>query len=79
MISNVQVLTTGEVLCYDPEIIPPPKNKHVWCVSKYGIGRKDVFNPEFDIAWYPLPKLPDSVKKNLNANKVFENDNPGRS
>lgn len=67
----IEVLTTDEVYCYDPNVYPPPKNKQVWCVSKYGIGRKDVFNHDFDIAWFPLPKIPESVKRNLNFNKGF--------
>ena len=64
----MEVLTTNKVYCLDPSIDQPPKNKQVWCVSKYGVGRKDIFNPEFDIAWYPLPRLTPELKKKLNGN-----------
>lgn len=66
----MEVLTTNKVYCLDPSIDPPPKNKQVWCVSKYGVGRKDIFNPEFDIAWYPLPRLTPELKKKLNGNNL---------
>lgn len=67
----MEVFTVEEFYCYDPKVKPPPKTKQVWCVSKHGIGRKDIFNPEFDIAWFPLPKVPDYLKSLY----LLENDN----
>nr|DAD60394.1 MAG TPA: hypothetical protein [Bacteriophage sp.] len=58
----MDVLTTSEVYCYDAEEVPPPKNKIVWVVSKFGVGRRDRFCEGFDVAWYPLPKVPLSAK-----------------
>nr|DAD59939.1 MAG TPA: hypothetical protein [Bacteriophage sp.] len=59
----MDILTTPEVYCHDAEEVPPPKNKVVWVVSKFGVGRKDVFCEGFDVAWYPLPKVPASAKE----------------
>ena len=58
--------TTSEVLCYDPKEYPPPLNTKIYCVSKYGVGRLGYWVEDFDIAWYPLPKLPQSVKDLIN-------------
>ena len=60
----MEVYTVEEFYCYDPKVCPPPKTKQVWCVNKYGVGRKDIFNHDFDIAWFPLPKVPDYLKQN---------------
>lgn len=59
----MEVYTVEEFYCYDPKVCPPPKTKQVWCVNKYGVGRKDIFNYDFDIAWFPLPKVPDYLKQ----------------
>lgn len=57
-----EILSTKEIMCFDAEEVPPPENKIVWCVSKYGVGRKDIFIHGFDIAWFPLPGVPQSAK-----------------
>ena len=53
----MEVYTVEEFYCYDPKVCPPPKTKQVWCVNKYGVGRKDIFNHDFDIAWFPYQKF----------------------
>lgn len=58
----MEVLTTPDVYCYDAAEVPPPKNKIVWVVSKFGVGRRDRFCEGFDVAWFPLPKIPLSAK-----------------
>lgn len=42
---------------YTPEELAPPTNTLVWCYSKFGCVRKDIFNPRFDTHWASmLPK-----------------------
>lgn len=44
-----------DVHFFKPDEIPPPTNKRVLCLSKYGCIREGVFNPNFDSQWLPLP------------------------
>lgn len=44
-----------EIHLFKPEDVPPPTNKRVLCLSKYGVLRIDVFNPSFDREWCYLP------------------------
>jgi hypothetical protein len=48
---------------YTPEELAPPKNMLVWCYSRWGCSRKDIFNPRFDSHWSPLiPKPKKGIK-----------------
>lgn len=54
-----------EMHLFRPEDKPPPTNKHVLCLSKFGVLRIDVFNPAFDKEWGYLPVS----SKNCNKEK----------
>ena len=42
---------------------PAPRNKLVWCISKFGCGRVDIFNPNFDIEFALLPVTSKNAKQ----------------
>lgn len=44
-----------DIHLFKPEEVPPPTNKRVLCLSKWGVLRIDVFNPSYDREWYYLP------------------------
>lgn len=55
----------GEYECYDAALVPPPLNTKLFVISRYGVARVGTFNPNFDVAWFPLLKLPASVKQRI--------------
>lgn len=59
----------GEYECYNAQIVPPPLNTKLFVVSKYGVARIGTFDPDYDVAWFPLLKLPDSVKQRISDGK----------
>lgn len=54
---------TGEVEAYDVNVVPPPRNTKCFLISKYGVARLGNYEPGFDIAWFPLLKVPESVRR----------------
>lgn len=54
---------TGEVYAYDPLENPPPLNTKINLINKYGVQSTGFWNDEFYIAWYPLLRIPKSVKE----------------
>ena len=64
--SDPQVPTNEDWVCFDPLIKPPPKGKTLWVVNEGGSGYKGMRFPEA-IAWANLPKLPQSVKDRMDA------------
>ena len=48
---------------------PPPHNK-LLLLSKYGVLSLGVYQEEFHVAWAPLPKIPESVKRRLSEQTV---------
>lgn len=55
----------GEYECYDAQTVPPPLNVKLFVISRYGVARVGAFEPNYDVAWFPLLKLPDSVKQRI--------------
>lgn len=55
----------GEFECYDAALVLPPLNTKMIVVSKYGVARIGTFDPNFDVAWFPLPRLPQTVKQRI--------------
>lgn len=53
---------TGDYEAYDAELYPPPKNVLLLCITKYGILQKSRFIDNWHVAWYPLPREPQTVK-----------------
>lgn len=51
-----------EIHLFKPAENAPPKNKHVLCLSKFGVLRIDVFNPSFDSEWCYLPVTSKNAK-----------------
>lgn len=59
----------GEFECYDAALVPPPLNTKMIVVSKYGVARIGKFDPNFDVAWFPLPRVPQTVKQRISDDK----------
>lgn len=55
----------GEFECYDAALVPPPLNTKLFVISKYGVARIGTFDQNYDVAWFPLLKIPDSVKQRI--------------
>lgn len=60
---------TGEVCAFDPEVHPPPRDTKINLITKYGIQTIGFWDDESYIAWYPLLKIPASVKERLKYDK----------
>ena len=59
--SEIDVLTAEVSVCFDPEIVPPPRGQTIWVVGPGNSGYKGLWY-EGAIAWAHIPKLPASVK-----------------
>lgn len=57
--------TTGDNFAYDVNKVTPPSNTKIVAISKYGVARIGMYIPGFDIAWSPLPKIPESCKNEM--------------
>ena len=61
-IERVQVST--DWVCFDPLEVPPPLGELLCVINEGGVGQKSPWY-EGAIAWAPLPRLPESVKKRV--------------
>ena len=56
---------TGDLYAFDVIEVPPPKNTKINLITKYGIQHTGIYQEGFHIAWYPLLKIPKSVKERI--------------
>ena len=70
---------TGDLYAFDVIEVPPPKNTKINLITKYGIQHTGIYQEGFHIAWYPLLKIPKSVKKEIGkkARNIFMLTNKG--
>lgn len=61
---------TGDIEGLDPMEFPPPRNKKIICITKYGVAVIAHWVDDFHIAWSPLPRIPQSVRKRCDAGAV---------
>jgi hypothetical protein len=59
----------GEFECYDAALVPPPLNTKLFVISKYGVARIGTFDPNYDVAWFPLLRMPQTVKQRISDDK----------
>lgn len=59
----------GEFECYDATLVPPPLNTKLFVISKYGVARIGTFDPNYDVAWFPLLPMPQTVKQRISDGK----------
>ncbi len=55
----------SELECYDASICPPPLNTKLFVISKYGVARIGTFDLNYDVAWFPLLRMPQTVKQRI--------------
>ena len=59
------VYATGDIYAYDAVLYPRPLNTKINIISGGLVQRVGVFNPSYDLAWFPLLKTPLTVKERM--------------
>ena len=59
------VYATGDIYAYDALLYPPPLNTKINIISGGFVQRVGAFNPNYDLAWFPLLKIPLTVKERM--------------
>ena len=59
------VPTTEQILFFDADLHPPPKHNKLLLLSKFGVCTIGVYEANFHVGWYYLPKIPSTLKKKL--------------
>ena len=59
------VYATGDIYAYDALLYPPPLNTKINIISSGFVQRVGAFNPNYDLAWFPLLKIPLTVKERM--------------
>ena len=59
------VYATGDIYAYDALLYPPPLNTKINIISDGFVQRVGAFNPNYDLAWFPLLKIPLTVKERM--------------
>ena len=53
---------TDDEYAFDVREHPPPLGVKAYFIGRNGIGSITIYNPEWHVAWKPLPKLKASTK-----------------
>ena len=59
------VYATGDIYAYDALLYPPPLNTKINIISGGFVQRVGAFSPNYDLAWFPLLKIPLTVKERM--------------
>lgn len=56
------VFPVSDTEAYDPILYPPPKGAKLNLITKYGLQEVGTYKKGYHIGWYPLLKIPETVK-----------------
>lgn len=55
----------------DPVTNPPPMGTKIQVLSKYNVASIGTFQPDFHVGWYPLLKVPKTIKERIQNERNF--------
>lgn len=64
--ADISIPTAASSTLQDAALFPPPKATKLLLLSRFGVLAVGTYQPEFHVAWAPLPKIPATVKDKLN-------------